>query len=149
MPKSKAHAATIHHFATSRVEKASNELDHTRQQMKELKVRQDELSARILRLVKQEGEPDEKGKIRYETEAHKFQVIPGTNIYTDRDKMRTALMVAGLTPKQVTKIEAACVKETPYEYVGVYKKKEAGVEVMSDTDQVAAVAGAGGRGRAS
>jgi hypothetical protein len=125
MPKSNAaRIAIVHPASTSRIERAAQELDAIRKQLADLNVRKDELSARLLLLTKAEGEADDAGKVRYETDAHKFVVIPGKNVYVDPKKLMIALTSIGITPKVQRKVRAACVKETDYEYVGVYVKKQ-------------------------
>lgn len=128
MAKKATATATVHPFATSRIEKASNELSAIRAQIKQLEDRKAELSGRILTMLHNDGEKDEEGKIRYETDRHKFVIIQGVNTYTDKKHMVTALSASGLTPKQIASVVKACVTETPYEYAGVYVKKEAADE---------------------
>lgn len=118
--------AVVHPASESRIERAATELDQVRRQIADLVEKKEALAARLLLMTKQEGEPDAEGKVRYETDLHKFVIIPGTNVYIHPKKLTLALTAQGITPKVQRAIRAACVQETEYEYVGVYAKKEKG-----------------------
>lgn len=115
----------IHPASESRIERAAKELLSLREQISKLTFEKDMLQSRICTMIRQEGAPDDEGKIRYETELHKFQIISGMNCYTDYRKLRVAMTVAGITPKVQAAILASCVKKTEYEYPGVTAKKDA------------------------
>ena len=125
-----ARIAVVHPASESRIERASTELMQIRKDLAELNARKDELSARILTMVKHEGETvvDSKGveKIRYETDAHKFVVIAGKNTYIGEGKLRAAMTSFGMTPKEIERVlvKSGARQVTEYEYVGVYDRKE-------------------------
>lgn len=97
--------------------------------IKALETRKSELMERLVGMVKREGEEDDKGKIRYETELHRFQIIDGENVYLSEKLLRVAMTACGITPKVQAKILRAkgVRKVTPYEYVGTYRKSSADV----------------------
>lgn len=101
--------------------------------LKALETRKSELTDRLVAMVKREGSPDDKGKIAYETELHTFRIIEGKNVYIGEKELRLAMTAAGITPKVQNKI-LKVKKETPYDYVGVYRKKTADV-VTADGDE--------------
>ena len=116
----------VHPASTSRIERASEELVAIREQIKALEERKKELADRLLVMVKREGEPDEKGKVRYQTDLHKFIVIemPG-RVTVNEAKLKASMAKNGLTPKQMEKIitPARTVGE-PSERIGVYERKD-------------------------
>ena len=118
-----ASLGVIHPASTSRIERAAAALDEKRKQIAQLTEEADALKARLLAMVKSEGEADEQGKVRYETDQHKFTVIGGRNTYANPAKLKIAMTANGITPKVQAKVFAAAVTETEYEYVGVYLKK--------------------------
>lgn len=105
--------------------------------LKALETYKDELMVRLVRLVKIEGAEDEKGKLRYETDLHKFQVIAGRNVYIGETELRKAMTAAAITPKVQAKIlnNPKVMKVTEYEYVGVYKKDPAADENTAFTER--------------
>lgn len=117
-------------LSESRIERLARQLDDVRKAEAELRKKKEDISARMVGLIKRNGTVSEDGKLRYETDGHRFQLIAGTNTYTSKPKMVTALSGAGMTPKQIERVVAACVKETSYEYVGVYK-----ADVAADDDE--------------
>lgn len=125
MAKAARQPSTVHSFANNRIERASNELDQLRKRIRELTAQKDQLNARVLTMLRNEGEADDEGKVRYETTMHTFCIIKGSNTYTDLKKLKVSLAAEGLTPKQIAKVLKPAVKVTEYEYPGVYLKKDA------------------------
>lgn len=142
-----ARLAVVHPASTSRIERAAIELcgidnldldektltefakrHGIRKAIKFLEVMRDEYNARMVLMIKREGEPDPKGKVRYHTDAHSFLIVAGRNTYTDIDVIKKNAASMGLTPKQTGKLLANAVKVTEYEYPGIYpaKTKEEG-----------------------
>lgn len=115
--------AVVHPASESRIERAANELDEVRRAIKDLELKKDELNARLLLMVKREGEADHEGKVRYETDLHKFQIIPGKNVQINEGKLRASMVAMGLTPAKIEKAIAPAKTVTEYEYVGVYLAK--------------------------
>lgn len=139
----------IHPASTSRIEKASRELKGpggeptphpdivadlaahileygVQPLISALTTHKDELNARLLTMTKHEGDPDEKGKIRYETEDHKFVIIKGRNVYIGEKDLRQAMTTNGIKPTLQEKILNKKVKKvTEYEYVSVTVKDHA------------------------
>lgn len=115
--------AVIHPVRESRVERASNELLDLRKQISELEERKKELADRLLAWVKQDGEADLDGKVRYETTAHKFIVIHGKNTYISEKKLKAAMAARGMTPKEIERCLTPATTVTEYDYVGVYERK--------------------------
>lgn len=105
--------AIVHPASTSKIERASTELVQIRTQIAELETRKKELSERLLRWVQAEGEPDDEGKVRYETDAHKFLIVEGTSASKIDPKL---LMRNGVTQKVIQK---STVEGTPFSYVKV------------------------------
>ena len=101
-----------------------------RRQIKELENQKDELSARLLVMVKREGEEreDSKGvvRVRYETDQHRFIVIPGKNVTINEGVLRKTMLSLGVEPKRIEKYIAPAKKTVKYEYVGVYERKADG-----------------------
>ena len=132
MPKSSAarKPTLVHPASTSRIERASTELLELRRQIKELENQKDELSARLLVMVKREGEEreDSKGvvRVRYETDQHRFIVIPGKNVTINEGVLRKTMLSLGVEPKRIEKYIAPAKKTVKYEYVGVYERKADG-----------------------
>lgn len=116
--------AVIHPSSTSRIERKANELDAVRAKMKALKDEADALSQQLLKLVRREGEEDEKGKIRYATDAHKFVVIEATNRTTSGAKAIQMLIKLGVNAKLAKKAIDRATNETDYEYVRVDKASD-------------------------
>jgi hypothetical protein len=148
---------TIHPAGTSRIERASSELTGppteaeqdtildalapfvarfgVRPVLRALETHKDDLSARLLAMVKREGEEvttitkgETKTKMVYETELHKFQTIAGKNVYIGEQELRLVMTACSIPVKVQEKI-LKCKKVTEYEYVGVYKKDPAEVKV--------------------
>lgn len=116
--------AVIHPSSTSRIERKADELDAVRAKMKALKDEADALSQQLLKLVRREGEEDEKGKIRYATDAHKFVVIEATNRTTSGAKAIQMLIKLGVNAKLAKKAIDRATNETDYEYVRVDKASD-------------------------
>lgn len=115
----KSNLGIVHPSGTSRIERAATEYRATCEQIKELEATKKALQERLVVMVKREGELDEKGKLRYETDLHRFVVVGGKNVSVNGDKVRQLLIKKGVKPK----IADACVtlgtKTTEYEYVRV------------------------------
>lgn len=167
MAKSNAAAASrrlavVHPHATSRIARAAEQLvglpnvtvdERTiedlahrfgvRPLIKALETKRDELNGRICTMIRHEGEEDEKGKIRYQTDAFKFIIIPGKNSYINEAKLRKAMVGAGLTPRQIEKIveKSGCKSVTEYEYPGVFPITDED-EMVGDQDHKAKRRGA-------
>lgn len=99
--------------------------------IKALEERKAELMTRLVAMVERDGETDDKGKIRYETELHRFQVIEGANVHIPESGLKVAMTASGITPKTQATILRKCAKRTLYSYVGVYRKQGHESEVMS------------------
>lgn len=100
----------------SRIERKAAELTDLRKQIAEMELRKTELSAQLLKLVKAEGEPDLKGKIRYESDTHRFVVIESKSTHLNATTLLKLGVKASLIKKATT--------ETPYEYVRVDERKD-------------------------
>ena len=122
----KSNLGIIHPASTSRIERVATELDTLSEQIKALETTKVELNARLLLMVKREGNEDEKGKIRYETEQHKFVVVAGKNTHTSGDKVKQALVSLGVSPKIAVKAIAKGTTTKEYEYVHRGKAKAEG-----------------------
>lgn len=113
----------VHPSRESKIERKSEELVTIREQIKDLEARKVELSAQLLRLVKIEGEADEKGKVRYETDTHRFVVVGGSSVHTSGDKVVQALVKLGVKATVAKKAVARGTSKTEYEYVRVDVRK--------------------------
>lgn len=116
--------AVVHPSSTSRIERKADELDAVRAKIKALTAEKDALSEQLLKLVRREGEEDEKGKVRYATDAHKFVVIEATNRTTSGAKAIQMLIKLGVNAKLAAKAIARATSETDYEYVRVDKASD-------------------------
>ena len=116
----------VHPASTSRIERAASELDEIRAKLKELEERKSELAARLVIMVKREGEEDEKGKVRYSTDLHKFVVVQGKNVHTSGDKVQQLLIQKGVKATIAELCVAKATTTTPYEYVRVDANKASG-----------------------
>lgn len=119
----KSNLAIVHPASESRIERAAAELTALRTKISELEKDKAAKSAQLLKMVQAEGEPDDKGKIRYTTDAHNFIVIGGKNVHTDGSKAIQALVKAGVKVAVAKKAIAASTKIVEYEYIGVYPIK--------------------------
>lgn len=115
----KSNLGIVHPAGTSRIEKAATEYRTACEQIKVLEASKKALQERLVVMVRREGQEDEKGKLRYETDLHRFIIVGGKNVSVNGDKVRQLLIKKGVKPK----IADACVtggtKTTEYEYVRV------------------------------
>lgn len=101
--------------ASPRVARLVTEKAELAAQRTALDVKLKDIGDKLLKLVHREGEPDDEGKIRLETDSAKLQIIPGKNETISKKK----LIAMGVKPKLI----AQCTDTVEYEYVGVYAKK--------------------------
>lgn len=118
-----ARLAVVHPYGDSKIERLSGELVALREQIKQLEAQKSELSTKLLRLVQAEGEADAEGKVRYETELHKFIIIQGKNVTVSGTKTLQALVAAGVKARIAKMAVAKGTSTTEYEYVRVDEKK--------------------------
>lgn len=155
MPRANvARLAVIHPASTSRIERAATELCGVenidvdeksltefgkrygiRKAIKFLEALKEEYNARMVLMIKREGEADPKGKIRYYTDAHQFQIVNGRNIHTDVEMIKKNAASMGLTPKQTDKLLKNAVSVTEYEYAGIYPAKAKDDETKGGRDK--------------
>src|SRR5438477_273105 len=109
----------IHPSSTSRIERKADELDAANARLKEIKEQCDDLKAQLLRLTKREGEADEDGKIRYQTDKHKFLVIAAESTTVSGKKAIQNLIKLGVNAKTAKKAIDRATSHTPYEYVRI------------------------------
>lgn len=98
-----------------RIEKRAAELTDIREQIKALEARKTELSGQLLKLVKAAGAEDEEGKVRYESDEHRFVVVEGKSTKLDPKKLMQYGVKASIIKKSTV--------ESPYEYVRVDVRK--------------------------
>lgn len=122
LAKNRTSLAIVHPASESRIEQKANELDRLRAKIKELELDKKALSDQLLKMVRAEGEVDEKGKLRYETDLHTFQVIPGKSVTTNGLKAVQALVKLGVKASVAKKAIDKATATVEYEYVGVYKR---------------------------
>lgn len=87
--------------------------------VKALEAEKKVLGDRLVKMVQREGEEDEKGKVRYTTDAHRFVVVGGKSVTVNGDKVKQALIKAGVRAKVAAKCVAAGTSIVEYEYVRV------------------------------
>lgn len=115
----KSNLGIIHPAGTSRIERAATEYRATCEQIKTLEATKKALQERLVVMVKREGELDEKGKLRYETDLHRFVVVGGKNVSVSGDKVRQLLIQKGVKAKVADAAVTGATKTTEYEYVRV------------------------------
>ena len=108
-----ARLGVVHPSSESRIERKAAELVALRAKISELEKDKTALSAQLLKMVLAEGEADDDGKIRYETDAHKFQVVKGCSA-SRIDKVQ--LTKLGVKQSIIAK---ATIPGTEFEYVRV------------------------------
>lgn len=123
------HLAVVHPSSTSRIERKSAELKEIQEQAKALEERRKELTSQLLKMVKAEGEEDEKGKLRYTTDSFRYVVVSGSSVHTSGDKAIQLLQKMGVKLELAKKAIAKATSRTEYEYVRVDKV----TEVADDT----------------
>jgi len=111
--------SVVHPASNDKIERKAQELDEIRKELKKLTDEKDALNLELLRLVKRQGEADEDGKIRYDTDAHKFQIIEGRSVSTNGQKAIKKLVALGVSLKVAKKAIAAATTEKDYEYVRI------------------------------
>lgn len=123
------HLAVVHPSSTSRIERKSAELKEIQEQAKALEERRKELTSQLLKMVKAEGEEDEKGKLRYTTDSFRYVVVGGSSVHTSGDKAIQILQKMGVKLELAKKAIAKATSRTEYEYVRVDKV----MDVADDT----------------
>lgn len=101
--------------ASARVTALVTELADIRQQLTELNARKDEIGARLTKRVTEEGESDEEGKIRLQTDTHAMVVVDAEN----RSVSAKTLLALGVKASVIAKATTV----TPYRYVSVTAKR--------------------------
>lgn len=99
----------------ARIERIATEYKDLCKQASEIEIAKKELSAKLLRLTKAVAEPDEKGKLRTETDRWALVIVESSNSRLDPK----LLMKLGVSLKIIKK---ATVKQE-YSYVSVSEKK--------------------------
>lgn len=115
----KSNLGIVHPAGTSRIERAATEYRAICEQVKTLEESKKALQARLVVMVRREGTEDEKGKLRYETDLHRFVVVGGKNVSVNGDKVRQLLIQKGVKAKIAEAAVTGATKITEYEYVRV------------------------------
>lgn len=114
----------VHPASTSRLERKGEEYRKVQAKFKALEQEKKALMADLCKLIRREGEADEKGKLRYETDVRTFLHIEAENAYTDAKKALQHLVKLGVKPLVARKALRLATSHTPYEYVLMTEKKE-------------------------
>lgn len=118
-------AAAAAPYQLSRIERAAEELKSIRSAIADLEAKKDELAARILLMLRNEGEVGADGKLRLDTPLTSFVLVQQTRQSCDLKKLDVALLGIGVTPEKIATVKSICVKTTESEWAGVYPKPQA------------------------